>query len=148
MLLYGSEEQTGEENKLDLYYLLNIFLTKRFPDHSVHLLDNHNTDCTKSIIIEPQHTINGSSLNFVEIFNLNYEQTRIFKSITSHIESTILYQSSKDVNRTKPEQLLIYIGGAGGCGKSRVIEVISAFMSHHNRTHTLQSVAPSSAAAV
>ncbi|CAF1257771.1 unnamed protein product [Rotaria sordida] len=38
--------------------------------------------------------------------------------------------------------------GAGGCGKSRVTEAISAFMDFHNRFHTLRSLAPSSAAAV
>ncbi|CAF3724853.1 unnamed protein product [Rotaria sp. Silwood1] len=38
--------------------------------------------------------------------------------------------------------------GAGGCGKSRVTEAISAFMCFHNRLHTLRSLAPSSAAAV
>lgn len=42
----------------------------------------------------------------------------------------------------------IWLGGAGGCGKSRVTEAISAFMSHHHRLHTLRSLAPSSAAAV
>ncbi|CAM4843382.1 unnamed protein product [Rotaria magnacalcarata] len=40
------------------------------------------------------------------------------------------------------------LGGAGGCGKSRVTEAICAFMSHHDRLHTLRSLAPSSAAAV
>ncbi|CAF1513910.1 unnamed protein product, partial [Rotaria sordida] len=139
MLLYGSKEQTREEE---------IINDRQFSDPSVHVLDDHYTDCTKSIIKEPQHTINGSSLNFVEIFNLNYEQAKIFRSITSHIDSSILYQTSKDVNRTKPEQLLMYIGGVGGCGKSRVTEAISAFMSHHNRTYMLRNGAPSSAAAV
>ncbi|CAF2933371.1 unnamed protein product [Rotaria sp. Silwood2] len=42
----------------------------------------------------------------------------------------------------------IILGGAGGCGKSRVTEAICAFMSHHDRLHTLRSLAPSSAAAV
>ncbi|CAF2131081.1 unnamed protein product [Rotaria magnacalcarata] len=40
------------------------------------------------------------------------------------------------------------LGGAGGCGKSRVTEAICAFMSHHDRLHTLRSLASSSAAAV
>ncbi|CAF3796723.1 unnamed protein product [Rotaria sp. Silwood1] len=88
MLLYGSKEQTDEEE---------IINDRQLSDPSVHILDDHYTDCTKSVIMEPQHTINGSSLNFVEIFNLNYEQAKLFRSITSHIESTILYQTSKDM---------------------------------------------------
>ncbi|CAF4739431.1 unnamed protein product [Rotaria sp. Silwood1] len=88
MLLYGSKEQTDEEE---------IINDRQLSDPSVHILDDHYTDCTKSVIMEPQHTINGSPLNFVEIFNHNYEQAKLFRSITTHIESTILYQTSKDM---------------------------------------------------
>ncbi|CAF4990080.1 unnamed protein product [Rotaria sp. Silwood1] len=47
-----------------------------------------------------------------------------------------------------PVYVSITLCGAGGCGKSRVTEAISAFMCFHNRLHTLRSLAPSSAAAV
>ena len=40
------------------------------------------------------------------------------------------------------------LGGAGGCGKSRVIEAISDYMYLQGRLHTLHVLAPSSAAAV
>jgi PIF1-like helicase len=40
------------------------------------------------------------------------------------------------------------LGGAGGCGKSRVIEAISDYMHHHGLLHTVRMLAPSSAAAV
>ncbi|CAF5155345.1 unnamed protein product, partial [Rotaria magnacalcarata] len=86
--------------------------------------------------------------NFAQTFNLNKEQIRIFNTITSHIQRTIVWQICTDLKSSKPEQLLMYIGGAGGCGKSRVTEAICAFMSHHDRLHTLRSLAPSSAAAV
>ena len=40
------------------------------------------------------------------------------------------------------------IGGAGGCGKSQVIEAISDYMHLQGRLHTVRMLAPSSAAAV
>jgi hypothetical protein len=40
------------------------------------------------------------------------------------------------------------LGGAGGCGKSRVIEAISDYMHHQGLLHTVRMLAPSSAAAV
>ena len=40
------------------------------------------------------------------------------------------------------------LGGAGGCGKSRVIEAISDYMYLQGRLHTVRMLAPSSAAAV
>ena len=40
------------------------------------------------------------------------------------------------------------IGGAGGCGNSRVIEAISDYMHLQGRLHTVRMLAPSSAAAV
>ncbi|CAM4818432.1 unnamed protein product, partial [Rotaria magnacalcarata] len=86
--------------------------------------------------------------NFAQTFNLNKEQIRIFNTITSHIQRTIIWQICTDLKSSKPEHLLMYIGGAGGCGKSRVTEAICAFMSHHDRLHTLRSLAPSSVAAV
>jgi energy-coupling factor transporter ATP-binding protein EcfA2 len=44
--------------------------------------------------------------------------------------------------------ICISLGGPGGCGKSRLIETISAFMHHRDQLYILRSVAPSSAAAV
>ncbi|CAF4065605.1 unnamed protein product, partial [Adineta steineri] len=140
MLLYGSKEQTSEGD---------MIIDKQFSDPScADVFDDHTIDCTMSVINDPQLTTNVSSMNFVKTYNLNYEQAKIFESIMCHIQSTILYQINKDVKHTKPEQLLMYIGGAGGCGKSRVTEAISAFMAYHNRTHTIRCLAPSSAAAV
>ena len=40
------------------------------------------------------------------------------------------------------------LGGAGGWGKSRVIEAISDYMYLQGRLHTVRMLAPSSAAAV
>ena len=40
------------------------------------------------------------------------------------------------------------IGGAGGCGKSRVIEAIPDYMHFQGRLHTVRMLSPSSAAAV
>lgn len=44
--------------------------------------------------------------------------------------------------------LYIELGGAGGCGKSRVIEAVSDHMRHYGRLQRLRKLAPSSAAAV
>ena len=104
--------------------------------------------------------------DIVQKFSLNTEQTRVFITVQSHVQRTLEFQQNTNLNRIKPEQLLMYIGayallllhfwsnfspaigGAGGCGKSRVIEAISDYMHLQGRLHTVRMLAPSSAAAV
>ncbi|CAF5152138.1 unnamed protein product, partial [Rotaria magnacalcarata] len=47
--------------------------------------------------------------NFAQTFNLNKEQIRIFNTITSHIQRTIIWQICTDLKSSKPEHLLMYI---------------------------------------
>ena len=104
--------------------------------------------------------------DIVQKFSLNTEQTRIFRIVRSHVERTLEFQQNTGLNRKKAEQVLMYIGacvlfllhlrsrfahtvgGAGVCGKSRVIEAISDYMYLQGRLHTVRMLAPSSAAAV
>ena len=48
-------------------------------------------------------------------FSLNTEQERAFRIIANHASTE------------KPEQLIMYIGGMAGTGKSRVIKALTAF---------------------
>ncbi|CAF1044643.1 unnamed protein product, partial [Didymodactylos carnosus] len=100
--------------------------------------------------------------------SVNADQPLINQNMTQYdgFRGRINCAYNTGLNRIKPEQLLMYIGayallmlhfwisfchalgGAGSCGKSRVIEAISDYMYLQGRLHTLRMLAPSSAAAV
>jgi hypothetical protein len=46
----------------------------------------------------------------VQKLSLNTEQTRIFRTVQSHVEHTHEFQQSTGRDRKKSEQLLMYIG--------------------------------------
>lgn len=50
--------------------------------------------------------------DFVEKFSLNTEQTKTFLIVKSHMEHTFAHETNHESNRTKPEQLLMYIGAS------------------------------------
>ena len=104
--------------------------------------------------------------DIVQKFSLNTEQTRIFNTVRSHVEHTLQFQQSTDRDRKKTRTITDVhryvcsilltllkpfshaLGGAGGCGKSRVIEAISDYMYLQGGLNTVRMLAPSSAAAV
>ena len=65
-----------------------------------------------------------------------------------HAESSELFQLShpwsdsdledSSVNLMKPEPLQMYLGGSGGTGKSRVINLSRDFFNRHNQDHNFQ----------
>ncbi|CAF4375733.1 unnamed protein product, partial [Rotaria magnacalcarata] len=143
LLLYGSQNESVTVN--DTFTEMNSF--QQTTNSTIDMSNNNSISTPMLTTIQIKNTTYNVP-NFAQTFNLNKEQIRIFNTITSHIQRTIMWQICTDLKSSKPEQLLMYIGGAGGCGKSRVTEAICAFMSHHDRLHTLRSLAPSSAAAV
>ncbi|CAF1514455.1 unnamed protein product [Didymodactylos carnosus] len=69
------------------------------------------------------------------------------KNQKDEIRRTMLFGSREEFSTVKKGCVKI-LGGAGGCGKSRVIEAISDYMYLQGRLHTVRMLAPSSAAAV
>ena len=71
---------------------------------------------------------------FINKFNLNLKQTKTFTLFTSSIW-----------NNTP--QILCYLGGEGGSGKSRVIDALSEYFNHYNISDLLLKSAPTGNAA-
>ena len=63
-------------------------------------------------------------------FLLNTEQKRAFHIIANHASTE------------KPEQLIMYIGGMAGTGKSQVIKALTAFYERRNESHHIVITAP------
>jgi hypothetical protein len=68
-------------------------------------------------------------------FSLNTDQERSFRIIANH--------ASTD----KPDQLIMYIGGMAGTGKSQVIKALTAFFERRNESHRIVITAPTGTAA-
>src|SRR6202051_2240264 len=68
-------------------------------------------------------------------FLLNTEQERAFRIIVNHASTE------------KPEQLIMYIGGMAGTGKSQVIKALTAFFERRNESHRIVITAPTGTAA-
>src|SRR5882762_5085314 len=73
--------------------------------------------------------------NTVTDFSLNTEQERAFRIIANHASTE------------KPEQLIMYIGGMAGTGKSQVIKALTAFFEKRNESHRIVITAPTGTAA-
>ena len=73
--------------------------------------------------------------NTISDFLLNTEQERAFCIIANHASTQ------------KPEQLIMYIGGIAGMGKSQVIKTLIAFFERQNESHRLIVMAPTGTAA-
>jgi hypothetical protein len=71
----------------------------------------------------------------VSDFLLNTEQERAFRIIANHASTE------------KPEQLIMYIGGMAGTGKSQVIKALTAFFEKRNESHRIVITAPTGTAA-
>jgi chromosomal replication initiation ATPase DnaA len=66
----------------------------------------------------------------VSDFLLNTDQERAFHIIANHASTE------------KPEQLIMYIGGMAGTGKSQVIKALTAFFERQNESHHIVITAP------
>ncbi|KZT59320.1 hypothetical protein CALCODRAFT_431062, partial [Calocera cornea HHB12733] len=66
----------------------------------------------------------------------NLQQARVVREVGEHV-----------IHRSK-EQLLMYVSGVGGTGKSHVIKSIIALFHLAKRTHNLLLSAPTGAAAI
>jgi thymidylate kinase len=71
----------------------------------------------------------------VSDFSLNIDQERAFRIIANHASTE------------KPGQLIMYIGGMAGTGKSQVIKALTAFFEKRNESHRIVITAPTGTAA-
>jgi len=71
----------------------------------------------------------------VSDFLLNIDQERAFRIIANHASTE------------KPGQLIMYIGGMAGTGKSQVIKALTAFFEKRNESHRIVITAPTGTAA-
>ena len=84
----------------------------------------------KAKVETEQNIIDSTVTNF----SLNTEQERAFHIIANHASTE------------KPEQLIMYIGGMAGTGKSRVIKALTAFFERWNESHCIVITAPTGTA--
>ena len=74
-----------------------------------------------------------------EEFPLNLKQKKVFQLIVSN---TIKRLNGKPVN-----QVLVYVGGAGGTGKTQIIKAVVKFLTNMKQRHTLRLCAYTDTAA-
>lgn len=82
-----------------------------------------------------QHAVSFHAENLIDEFTLNQEQSRAFRIISEHAQ-----------DRLKPP-LQLYLGGAGGTGKSQVIRAVSAFFQRRNEARRFRVAAYTGVAA-
>src|SRR2546423_8160498 len=73
--------------------------------------------------------------------DLNKDQKRAYFLICDH------RQRNQINTANKPTQLLLYLSGAGGTGKSKVINAISSYFEYTSQRDTLLILAPTGIAA-
>jgi hypothetical protein len=73
--------------------------------------------------------------NIVSDFLLNTEEERAFRIIANHASTK------------KPEQLIMYVGGMAGTGKSQVVKSLIEFFERRNESHHITITAPTGTAA-
>jgi len=71
----------------------------------------------------------------IQIFSLNSEQERSFRIVANHAVTP------------GAEQLIMYLGGMGGTGKSQVIKALMHFFKSRNESHRFVVLAPTGTAA-
>ena len=71
----------------------------------------------------------------IQIFSLNSEQERSFRIVANHAVTP------------GAEQLIMYLGGMGGTGKSQVIKALMHFFKSRNESHRFVVLAPTETAA-
>ena len=78
-------------------------------------------------------------------FQLNKKQRIAFQIIARTFLAE--FEAEKDPTAKRPKQLLIYIGGPGGTGKSTVIHAVQTLFQRHGRENWLKTCAPTGTAA-
>ena len=74
------------------------------------MCNNQQSEPTVSVSLSSNTCKALSMPDIVQKFSLNTEQTRVFITVQSHVQRTLEFQQNTNLNRVKPEQLLMYIG--------------------------------------
>jgi hypothetical protein len=115
------------------------------PTTRINQISGEDATMDQSVVINdvgamedgPAEDTDGDLLmqDVVERWTLNREQRRAFEIVAQHTMGD------------KPEQLLMYLGGPGGTGKSRVINALRDFFGSRNETRRFRLAAYTGVAA-
>ena len=82
---------------------------------------------------------------FIKAHNLDEDQSTAFITIAEHIINVDKYQ--RNLSTSKPDQMIFYLGGEGGTGKSKVLKALVAFLSWIDLRHSIRMGAKTGSAA-
>ena len=102
------------------------------PSADVKIVDKAYLTAKFKAKVEKEQNITD---NTVSDFLLNTEQERSFRIIANHASTKT------------PEQLIMYVGGMAGTGKSQVIRSLIEFFERRNESHRIIIAAPTGTAA-
>ena len=102
------------------------------PSAEVKIVDKAYLTAKFKAKVEKEQNITD---NTVSDFLLNTEQERSFRIIANHASTKT------------PEQLIMYVGGMAGTGKSQVIKSLIEFFERRNESHRIIITAPTGTAA-
>jgi hypothetical protein len=125
--------------------------------HRCHVLLIHpHAPLCQCLILYKNSLVTTNKKSFFVLYDLicsaqsstKLTQPRTTTNLINYLCISVMFWSNGICISTAFICCCFYKGGAGGCGKSRVIEAISDYMRFLGRAHTLRKLAPSSAAAV
>ena len=158
--LYSIDElqnyhKTGDSNSTLLSAESQLYPKRQV---CVEMLEEALRQCewSESVILESNPKCNEypSVANVSRAYSLNMKQHQAFCVIATACLRTWQHHSLNGDNETKKysipdtKQLIMYLGGLGGSGKSRVIKSTQALFSKWDRSHLVSVVAPTGSAAV
>lgn len=139
----SSAERPVDERPADVIQLIESALESN--NQWLPTILNHNHPA-----LQPYSTINNVS----EAFTLNQRQHVAFSLVANALlqrfkqqelasthASVAGYRANDFVSQLRQDQLLMFLGGAGGTGKSRVIDAIDAFCSSWHRSKSIVKTA-------
>ena len=124
--------QSDHLKRLLLDKCSSMYSTSSEPDPDVH----DNDDITRS---------RKTFTRFIKAYNLDEDQTTSFITIAEHIIKVDMYQ--RKLSTFKPKQMIFYLGGEGGTGKSEVLKALVAFLDWTNLRHSIRMGAKTGSAA-
>ena len=93
----------------------------------------------------PQHVALKTVQDIISECNLDVDQEAAFLTIAYHIMKVEFWKQNPETK--EPEQLIFYLGGEGGTGKSAVLKALDILLKNLALTHTLRKIAPTGVAA-
>lgn len=80
----------------------------------------------------------------VDKHQLDVDQADTFLTLVHHILQVELFKKGL---KPRPKQMIFYLGGEGGTGKSKVVKALTDYLTQMGLRHVLRIAAPTGAAA-